>query len=78
MELGEFSIRFMDVCAFYGPDDIPYELVNEGLKEDDSSESIFPWDQVEIVSLLTKFSLFQRYETDLLSVHRLVQEVIRK
>ena len=78
MELGEFSIRFMDVCAFYGPDDIPYELVNEGLKEDDSSESIFPWDQVEIVSLLTKFSLFQRYETDSFSVHRLVQEVIRK
>ena len=42
-----------------------------------SSENICPWDQVEIVSLLTKFSLFQRYGTDSFSVHRLVQEVIR-
>ena len=77
LELGEVPILFMQVCAFYGPDDIPYELINGGLKEDDSSESICPWDQVEIVSLLTKFSLFQRYGTDSFSVHRVVQEVIR-
>ena len=77
LELGEAPILFMQVCAFYGPDDIPYELINERLKEDDSSESICPWDQVEIVSLLTKFSLFQTYGTDSFSVHRLVQEVIR-
>ena len=77
LELGEAPILLMQVCAFYGPDDIPYELINGGLKEDDSSESICPWDQVEIVCLLTKFSLFQRYGTDSFSVHRLVQEVIR-
>ena len=78
MELGEFPIRFMQVCAFYGPDDIPYELVNEGLKEDCSSaEESGLWDQAEIVSLLTNFSLFQRFESESFSVHRLVQEVIR-
>ena len=77
LELGEAPILFMQVSAFYGPDDIPYELINERLKEDDSSETICPWDQVEIVSLLTKFSLFQRYGTYSFSVHRLVQEVIR-
>ena len=77
LELGEAPIFLMQVCAFYGPDDIPYELINERLKEDDSSESICRWNQVEIVSLLTKFSLFQRYGTDSFSVHRLVQEVIR-
>ena len=38
LELGEAPILFMQVCAFYGPDDIPYELINERLKEDDSSE----------------------------------------
>ena len=77
MELGRAPILFMQVCAFYGPDDIPYELVNKGLKEDGSSEDSSLWDQVEIVSLLTKFSLFQRYGTDSFCVHRLVQEVIR-
>ena len=78
MELGEFPIRFMQVCAFYGPDDIPYELVNEGLKEDGSSaEESGLWYQAEIVSLLTNFSLFQRFESESFSVHRLVQEVIR-
>ena len=77
MELGRAPILFMQVCAFYGADDIPYELVNEGLKEDGSSEDSSLWDQGEIVSLLTKFSLFQRYGTDSFCVHRLVQEVIR-
>ena len=78
MELGEAPTLFMQVSAFYGPDDIPYELINEGLLEKGSSvEDNGMWDEAEIVSLLTKFSLFQRYGTDSFSVHRLVQEVIR-
>jgi hypothetical protein len=31
----------------------------------------------QIVDILTRFSLFQIYDQDALSVHRLVQEVIR-
>ena len=78
MELGEAPTLFMQVSAFYGPDDIPYELINEGLLEEGSSvEDNGMWDEAEIVSLLTKFSLFQRYGTHSFSVHRLVQEVIR-
>ena len=78
MELGEAPTLFMQVSAFFGPDDIPYELINEGLLEEGSSvEDNGMWDEAEIVSLLTKFSLFQRYGTDSFSVHRLVQEVIR-
>ena len=78
MELGEAPTLFMQVSAFYGPDDIPYELINEGLLEEGSSvEDNGMWDEAQIVSLLTKFSLFQRYGTDSFSVHRLVQEVIR-
>ena len=78
MELGEAPTLFMQVSAFYGPDDIPYELINEGLLEEGSSvEDNGMWDEAEIVSLLAKFSLFQRYGTDSFSVHRLVQEVIR-
>ena len=78
MELGEAPTLFMQVSAFYGPDDIPYELINEGLLEEGSSvEDNGMWDEAEIVSLLTKFSLFQRYGTHSFRVHRLVQEVIR-
>ena len=78
MDLGGAPTLVMQISAFVGPDDIPYELVNDGLKEDNSSNMISSsWDPAEIVSLLTKFSLFQRYGTDSFSVHRVVQEVIR-
>ncbi|KAL9957641.1 hypothetical protein ACROYT_G034562 [Oculina patagonica] len=78
MDLAETPTLVMKVSAFLGPDDIPYELINEGLNKDDDTEAVSDlWDQAEIVSLLTKFSLFQRYGTHSFSVHRLVQEVIR-
>ncbi len=78
MEVGETPTLVMRVSAFLGPDDIPYEVINEGLNKDADTEAVSDlWDQDEIVSLLTKFSLFQRYGTHSFSVHRLVQEVIR-
>ena len=79
MDLGEVPTLFMQVSAFYCPDDIPYELINEGLQDEGSSagDNGMSDKVAEIVSLLTKFSLFQRYGTDSFSVHRLVQEVIR-
>ena len=78
MELGEIPTLVMKVSAFLGPDDIPYEVINEGLNKVDDIEAVSDLcDQAEIVSLLTKFSLFQRYGTHSFSVHRLVQEVIR-
>ena len=78
MELGETPTLVMKVSAFLGPDDIPYEVINEGLNRVDDTEAVSDLlDQAEIVSLLTKFSLFQRYGTHSFSVHRLVQEVIR-
>ena len=81
MSLGEVPILVMQVCAFLGPDDIPYELINEGLNNEESSTadggSSDLWDQSEVVSLLTKFSLFQRFGSNSFNVHRLVQEVIR-
>ena len=79
MDLGEVPTLFMQVSAFYCPDDIPYELINEGLQDEGSSaeDNGMSDEAAEIVSLLTKFSLFQRYGTDSFSVHRLVQEVIR-
>ena len=78
MELGEIPTLVMKVSAFLGPDDIPYEVINEGLNKVKDAEAISDLcDQAEIVYLLTKFSLFQRYGTNSFSVHRMVQEVIR-
>ena len=36
MELGRMPTLVMQVCAFLDPDDVPYELINEGLKQDGS------------------------------------------
>ena len=78
MDLGEIPTLVMGISAFLGPDDIPYEVINERLNNVDDNESVSDiLDPAEIVSLLTKFSLFQRYGTNSFSVHRLVQEVIR-
>ena len=77
MDLGEIPTLVMGISAFLGPDDIPYEVINERLNNVDGNESVSDiLDPAEIVSLLTKFSLFQRYGTNSFSVHRLVQEVI--
>ena len=74
LDLGQAPKLVMQICAFFGPDDIPYQLINQEIYKEDHSTMC---DQAEIVSLLTKFSLFQRYSTNSFSVHRLVQEVIR-
>ena len=79
MDLGETPSIVMKMSAYLSPDDIPYQVINEGLHVVGSSgqEVSDLWDAAETVSLLTKFSLFQRYGTDSFSVHRLVQDVIR-
>ena len=78
MDLGRTPTLVMQVSAFLGPDDIPFEVINESILKGDSSNTISGLlEQAEIVSLLTKFSLFQRYGINSFSVHRLVQEVIR-
>ena len=78
MDLGEIPTLVMGISAFLGPDDIPYEVINERLSNVDDNEPVSDiLDPAEIVSLLTKFSLYQRYATNSFSVHRLVQEVIR-
>ena len=79
MDLGETPSIVMKMSAYLGPDDIPYQVIKEGLYVVGTSgrEVSDLWDAAETVSLLTKFSLFQRYGTDSFSVHRLVQDVIR-
>ena len=78
MDLGETPTLVMQISAYLGPDDIPNALINQGLFEVGNAEAVSDlWDAAEIASLLTKFSLFQRYGIDSFGVHRLVQEVVR-
>ena len=79
MGLGETPSIVMKISAYLSPDDIPYQVINEGLHVVGTSGRKVSdlWDAAETVSLLTKFSLFQRYGTYSFSVHRLVQDVIR-
>ncbi|XP_022798811.1 uncharacterized protein LOC111336907 [Stylophora pistillata] len=77
-DLGEIPALVMHISAYLGPDDIPFEVINEELNKVDNAEAAGDvWDSGDIVSLLTRFSLFQGYRTKSFSVHRLVQEVIR-
>ncbi|KXJ29587.1 F-box protein dre-1 [Exaiptasia diaphana] len=79
--IGKAACLIMEVSAFLSPDDIPMELINEGLPQVENSDLqdclAFPTGAIDIISILTKFSLFQRFTDKSLSVHRLVQEVIR-
>ncbi|XP_071133358.1 uncharacterized protein [Mytilus edulis] len=80
--LGSAAVTIMEIASFLFADDIPKELINIG------SPHVNDRDMVEvlgdemgcrqIIEILTRFSLFQRINDSSLSVHRLVQEVIRE
>ena len=77
---GPMASRFMHIAAFLEPTEIPEELIIPPLLSvDDPSCKNWklPLIKNHIVEILTKFSLFQRKSTKSLSLHRLVQEVIR-
>ena len=77
---GPMASRFMHIAAFLEPTEIPEELIVPPLLSvDDPSCKNWnlPLIKNHIVEILTKFSLFQRKSTKSLSLHRLVQEVIR-
>ena len=82
---GKAAATVMQVAGYLGPDDIPVEIINKGDPLLDSKDLPDCLDselgQKEILEILTKFSLFQYSKNDdsecVLSVHRLIQEVIR-
>lgn len=81
-DLGNAAVNFMNIASFFFPDDIPLELINVGLPQvffEDLKESLEDdLGQRQIVEILTQFSLFQRRDDTSISVHRLVQEVVRE
>ncbi|CAC5386845.1 unnamed protein product [Mytilus coruscus] len=79
--LGTSALIVMKVASFLFADDMPAEIFNGGepkINDEEAYETLRdPVGIKHAVEILTRFSLFQRYRSDSLSVHRLVQEVIR-
>ncbi len=81
-ESGMIAIRFLNASAFMNPNEIQKELINIGEPRindkaycDHVSSSL---GSVEVLKLLTAFSLFKESYKSSLTVHSLVQEVIRE
>ena len=87
---GNFAVRFLHACAFFSPADIQSELINSGKPpiEDNAYRDYVetPLGSSHIFKLLTDFSLFRKNKDSSLfrknkdsslTVHQLVQEVIR-
>ncbi|XP_052074713.1 uncharacterized protein LOC127712365 [Mytilus californianus] len=79
--LGTSAVIVMKVASFLFADDMPVEIFNSGkptISDEEAYETLTdPVGIKHAVEILTRFSLFQRYRSESLSVHRLVQEVIR-
>ena len=78
---GELASRFVQAAGFLAPEEIQEELINRqllsvGEGQSDRSSNL-PLLKHHIVEVLARFSLFQRHTSGSLSLHRLVQEVIR-
>ena len=77
---GEVATRFVHAAAFFDPDEIHEGLINAELLSSvlpDEKKRELPLTNSHIVDVLTKFSLFQRKSVACISLHRVVQEVIR-
>ena len=79
---GNLAVRFLHACAFFNLTEIQQDLINPGKPPiDDETYRDYvdtPLGSSHILKLLTDFSLFQRNKGSSLSVHRLVQVVIRE
>ena len=79
--MGDAAPLVMQMSSFCSPDEIPVQLFNHGkplVESDDLHQALI--DEIstkEVLRILTRFSLFQRNGSSTVSVHRIVQEVIR-
>ena len=79
---GNIAVRFLYACAFFNSNEIQQELINPGKPpiEDEAYREYVdtPLGSSHILKLLTDFSLFKKGKSSSLTVHHLVQEVIRE
>ena len=81
-ENGMIAIRFINATAFMNPNEIQKELINVGEPRIDDKAYCdlvsSPLGSLEVMKLLTDFSLFKETHNSSLAVHRLVQDVIQE
>ena len=73
------AAELLRLCAFFAPDDIPINMITEGAKELPESLAAIVTDTFlfdEALIILRKYSLVE-VEDEKISIHRLVQAVIR-
>ena len=75
--LEELTSVMVDLSGYLNPDDIPCDVINQAYTVKENREDVNSIDVVTVLDILTKFSLYQMRSPNALSVHRLVQEVIR-
>jgi tetratricopeptide (TPR) repeat protein len=79
---GDVAVRFLNACAFFNPTEIQQELINPGKPpiEDKGYRDYVntPLGPSHVLKLLTDFSLFKKNKGSSVTVHHLVQEVIRE
>ena len=79
---GDYAVRFLHACAFFNATEIQQELINSGKPpiEDEAYRDYVdtPLGSSHILQLLTDFSLFKKHKRSSLTVHRLVQDVVRE
>ena len=79
---GKIAVRFLHACAFFNSNEIQQELINPGKPpiEDKAYQEYVatPLGSSHILQLLTDFSLFKKSKSSSLTVHHLVQDVIRE
>ena len=79
---GNIAVRFLHACAFFNSNEIQQELINPGKPpiEDEAYQEyvVTPLGSSHILKLLTDFSLFKKSKSSSLTVHHLVQDVIRE
>ena len=72
------SIQLLQTCAFLAPDNIPFEFFEKASEYLEISLSSKPEDPHELLIPLRDYSLIQLHENNIYSIHRLVQEVVRR
>ena len=83
-KLSEAAQQLLGLCSYFAPDNIPTTLffvatrallvLPQPLQEKFADEL----DRMDVINELTRYSMFKRNGTDLYSIHRLVQQVVRQ
>jgi len=73
------AIEWLKLMSFFAPDDIPYDLLREWVRQQEPTLNGILFDEAcgGIIAILVRYGLIQENKSGM-NIHRLVQEVIRQ